>query len=574
MVAAKSKEEEHLAGAGQRRGEGGTATGRDGAAQRPRSATRAGIVPDPARCPSGGERTKSESDARRERKREKKAAKPGAKRVLWTETRNLATNDVMRGSRIMEATARDAPVLKKLAGVKATGRKLKKPVVHYSLSWAKDERPERREMQAAVAGSLKTLGLQDRQALVVAHGDTAHPHVHVIVNRVNPETGKAANMGRDRIKLSKWAEGYERKQGRIRCPQRQANNYRRARGEWVRGKGKSQAQHHRGRVRMRRETKAADPDRISQVAWWRAEERTHWEKGLKEREQAVGELETRQRQDWREVYQYHQEQRDSQTKACRSVWGRLKTWSAEGRRLSEAGASIDRKDRRRGALEDGSGETPPDVAGQACQVPHAGAPGDRTEDRNDLPRFVAGSGRTGAMWRAGPTGGASAMAITHEVDSLRGREWVDREKIEQRRELYDGPTYEQVLKDRAERSARIEQSIRQEARERPREPERSRERDDGPEPVRETSPIAARRAGRSRDNGQTPYAPLTLAGILFQADIGRSDGGRFFADRTETPLRHRGGLIPAWIRWNTKGRDRERDGDGNYQGAGGRHVVV
>ena len=141
----------------------------------------------------------------REREREKKAAKQGAKRVLWTETRNLATNDVMRGSRIMEATARDAPVLKKLAGVKATGRKLKKPVVHYSLSWAKDERPERREMQAAVDGSLKALSLQDRQALVVAHGDTAHPHVHVIVNRVNPETGKAANMGRDRIKLSKWA---------------------------------------------------------------------------------------------------------------------------------------------------------------------------------------------------------------------------------------------------------------------------------------------------------------------------------------------------------------------------------
>ena len=67
----------------------------------------------------------------------------------------------------MEATARDAPVLKKLAGVKATGRKLQKPVVHYSLSWAKDERPERREMQAAVDGSLKALSLQDRQALVV-----------------------------------------------------------------------------------------------------------------------------------------------------------------------------------------------------------------------------------------------------------------------------------------------------------------------------------------------------------------------------------------------------------------------
>ena len=414
----------------------------------------------------------------REREREKKAAKQGAKRVLWTETRNLATNDVMRGSRIMEATARDAPVLKKLAGVKATGRKLKKPVVHYSLSWAKDERPERREMQAAVDGSLKALSLQDRQALVVAHGDTAHPHVHVIVNRVNPETGKAANMGRDRIKLSKWAQSYERKQGRIRCHQRQANNYRRARGEWVRGKGKSPAQHHRGRVRMRRETKAADPERISQVAWWRAEERTHWERGLKEREQAGGKLETRQRQDWREVYQYHQEQLDSQTQACRSVWGRLKTWSLEGRRLSEAGGALTGRaavvERWAGALE---GRL------QTLRVRLA---------REHLREFRKIDQKIEKTYRESLQGAedrarlaAATRGFGHgynpEVDEWRGREWVDREKVAQRRELYGGPTYEQVLKERAEQQARFEQSIREQARERPREPERSRDRDYEPE---------------------------------------------------------------------------------------------
>ena len=235
----------------------------------------------PAGRGAGRDREEEEERKRRarERERETKSAKPGAKRVLWTETRNLATNDVMRGSRLMEATARDAPVLKKLAGVKATGRKLKKPMVHYSLSWAPDERPIQWTMRQAVDGSLKALGLENRQALVVAHGDRAHPHVHVIVNRVDPETGKAANMGRDRIKLSKWAEGYEREQGRIRCHQRQANNYRRARGGWVRGKGKSKGRDRRARrVRMPRETKAADPARISQVAWWRAEERTHRER--------------------------------------------------------------------------------------------------------------------------------------------------------------------------------------------------------------------------------------------------------------------------------------------------------
>lgn len=412
----------------------------------------------------------------REREKEKKAAQGTAKRVLWTETRHLATNDVMRGSRMMEATVRDAPVLKKLAGVKATGRKLRKPVVHYSLSWAKDERPSRREMRRAVDGSLKALGLENRQALVVAHGDTEHPHVHVIVNRVHPETGKAANMGRDRIKLSKWAQGYEREQGRIRCPQRQANNYRRERGEWVRGQGKSKAQHHRSRMRMRREAKAADPERISQVAWWRAEERTHWEGALKAREKAVGELETRHRQDWREVYQFHQEQRAAQAKACRSVWGRVKTWSLEGRRLSEvAGALTGRSD----VVKRWSGELENRLQTLRVRVAR-----EHRRELGEIDRTIEKTyhdslqGADERARRAAATRGYGS-GYNPEVDEWRGREWVDREKVEQRRELYGGPTYEQVLKDRSEQKASFERSFREKAQERPRESER--DRDDGPE---------------------------------------------------------------------------------------------
>ena len=434
----------------------------------------------PAGRGAGRDREEEEERKRhaREREREKKAAKPGAKRVLWTETRNLATNDVMRGSRMMEATARDAPVLKKLAGVKATGRKLKKPMVHYSLSWAPDERPIQWTMRQAVDGSLKALGLENRQALVVAHGDRAHPHVHVIVNRVDPETGKAANMGRDRIKLSKWAEGYEREQGRIRCHQRQANNYRRARGEWVRGKGKSKGRDRRARgVRMPRETKASDPDRISQVAWWRAEERTHRERGLKEREKAVGELEPRQRQDWREVYQHHQEQRDKQAKACRSVWGRLRTWNAEGRRGAELGGAIRGRaevlERWERSLEQRQQQDRVRVAqghtAAVREIEHRIG----KEYREEL-QGADERARLAARTRGYGHG------YNYKVDELRGREWVDREEVEQHRELYGGPTYEQVLKERAERSARFEQSIRERARERPREPERSRDRDDGP----------------------------------------------------------------------------------------------
>ena len=103
---------------------------------------------------------------------------------------------------------------------------------HYSLSWAKDERPDRQEMKRAAAESLKALGLEKNQALIVSHRD-GQPHVHVIANRVDPESGKAAGLSRSKLRLSKWAEGYEREQGKIRCPMREINNDRRSRGERV-----------------------------------------------------------------------------------------------------------------------------------------------------------------------------------------------------------------------------------------------------------------------------------------------------------------------------------------------------
>ena len=152
-----------------------------------------------------------------------------AERVEWTETRNLATNHGERAARIMAATAEAGPDLKRLAGVAGTGRKLEKPVCHYSLSWAKDEKPDRAEMRRGVVESLKALGLEGHQALLVSHGD-GQPHVHVIANRVDPESGKAAGLSRSQLRLSKWAERYERRQGEIRCPRRVTNNAQRVQG--------------------------------------------------------------------------------------------------------------------------------------------------------------------------------------------------------------------------------------------------------------------------------------------------------------------------------------------------------
>jgi Relaxase/Mobilisation nuclease domain len=155
-------------------------------------------------------------------------------RVAWVETVNLPTGDPERAWRIMAHTALAQAELKAAAGTKATGRKLAKPVFAYSIAWHPGERPTKAEMRKAARSSLEAQGLEEHQAIILCHDDEPQAHVHIIVNRVHPATGKAATLSNSKLKLSQWAEGYERKRGKVYCPQRVENNARRGRGEFVR----------------------------------------------------------------------------------------------------------------------------------------------------------------------------------------------------------------------------------------------------------------------------------------------------------------------------------------------------
>ncbi len=134
---------------------------------------------------------------------------------------NLPTDDPHLASLIMARTAADAEAIKQLAGTSSRGRKLKAPFSHLSLSWSPDEpRPDRGEMRRAAEAALKSIGMHACQALLVEHTDTAHPHVHVAVCRVDPETGKACGRKNDARKLSTWAAKYERSRERVQVPNR------------------------------------------------------------------------------------------------------------------------------------------------------------------------------------------------------------------------------------------------------------------------------------------------------------------------------------------------------------------
>ncbi|PZR93923.1 MAG: hypothetical protein DLM68_00330 [Hyphomicrobiales bacterium] len=157
-----------------------------------------------------------------------------SERVAWTHTVNLATDDPERAWRIMAHTAQNQAGLKAAAGVKNTGRKLTKPVHAYSLAWHPDEKPTKEDQLNAARDSLTAQGFDGHQAVILSHNDEPHAHVHILVNRVHPETGIAATLSNSKLKLSEWAQAYEQQQGKILVPQRVENNAKRKQGEFIR----------------------------------------------------------------------------------------------------------------------------------------------------------------------------------------------------------------------------------------------------------------------------------------------------------------------------------------------------
>ena len=145
-------------------------------------------------------------------------------RVGWVEAVNMRSDiDMTRAGLMMGRLVRDAPELKRAAGVSARGRKCTAPFKHVTLSWDPAEAPDRETQMTAAREALDVLGCADNLAVVAAHTDTDHPHVHIAICAIDPETGKTArNRGgkNDAKLLSAWAEKWERDHGDILVPRR------------------------------------------------------------------------------------------------------------------------------------------------------------------------------------------------------------------------------------------------------------------------------------------------------------------------------------------------------------------
>jgi hypothetical protein len=130
----------------------------------------------------------------------------GEERVGWTLVRNLPVeHDYAAG--LMDDTARQ-------------NVRVQKPVYHLSLSAAPGEELSREEWGKVVDRVLRDLGLEEHQALVVAHRDARHDHVHLMVNRVHPEHLKVWHNGHDYRRIERSLRGIEREMGLREVPGR------------------------------------------------------------------------------------------------------------------------------------------------------------------------------------------------------------------------------------------------------------------------------------------------------------------------------------------------------------------
>ena len=98
-----------------------------------------------------------------------------------------------------------------MLGVASLNDRCKDALCHYELAWPPGERPTRPQWTDAALHTLKALGYKDHQYIIVAHDDKKHFHIHVMVNKVHPETLRATTPHQSHTLLHTAARQLETK---------------------------------------------------------------------------------------------------------------------------------------------------------------------------------------------------------------------------------------------------------------------------------------------------------------------------------------------------------------------------
>ena len=96
----------------------------------------------------------------------------------------------------------------------------KDTINHYVISWREGEQPSPDQVEEAVSIFMENLGWKDHQAIYGLHKDTENIHLHIVINRVHPETLKIVEINRgfdielchQAIARIEHAQGWQREQ--------------------------------------------------------------------------------------------------------------------------------------------------------------------------------------------------------------------------------------------------------------------------------------------------------------------------------------------------------------------------
>jgi len=125
-------------------------------------------------------------------------------RVEWVFGNKLHTLEPNAAAAIMDATA-------------ARNSRCQNPVYHFVITF--DPTDARRGkvnpdiMRDIAKDVIKRMGLGEYQAMVYAHKDTQHPHMHFLVNRIHPELNKALSRHNDGKRLTELCREIARERG-------------------------------------------------------------------------------------------------------------------------------------------------------------------------------------------------------------------------------------------------------------------------------------------------------------------------------------------------------------------------
>lgn len=275
-----------------------------------------------------------------------------ADRVAWMETRNLATDDPDQAWKIMAATAQAQNQLKRDAGIRTGRASQNGPVLHAVLSFDNEEPQSREDMSAAANEFLSHLGADpakmrgkskpsrrqfadEHQVIMYAHTDTNSKHLHLVINRVHPETGLNLPSNNDQIKAQKWALKYSKRHGTdSKTPARGENMAARERGEYVKGERRKSRNAYEQDKAMQQ---ARDP---AQAKMWQEEQRK-----LDHRIELKGRnLAALQRQAWDRLSEAHQQRKAAIARALQRESNKAKAaireeYRPQKRALSERQAA-------------------------------------------------------------------------------------------------------------------------------------------------------------------------------------------------------------------------------------------